>query len=278
MGDVTMLQRLLAKARGDSFTRYELWQYTLAGYLVGASIRAKCSGLKYTDTQPRDESGRWSSGGSELLDVEVSDASIGPVSRVYAAYNDRAAVEEAFGGHEQRYAKKLTPDEQQALSDYTFDGSDINEALRTGAITAAQQGQIDTLDAALNKSSFPKAAKVTRYVVVEKDADLAGLQGKTMRDKGYLSTSLEKRSYEPLVEDYVSNIGGPADYAVVRLTVNVNKGAKAALLGGISEVYSDSEVLLPRGAQLKVRRVGDVSNNDLKVGGMRTISIEADYD
>lgn len=49
------LQRLLGRAEGDAFSLYDLWCYTLAGYLIGS--------LKYTSTQPRDEAGRWSAGG-----------------------------------------------------------------------------------------------------------------------------------------------------------------------------------------------------------------------
>lgn len=190
-------------------------------------------------------------------------------------YDNRAEVEPVFSKHEEKYAAKLSGDEKAALMSYTDTGADLNAALREGK---ADPKDHEAIDAALAKASFPRAAVVTRYIVVDKDADMTALIGKSIQDKAYLSTTLESEAYKPMIEDYVRG-SGMENVAVIKLSIEVAKGSQAALLQGVDKnVYSSSEVLLPRDAKIGIRNVYDIKNDFMKVGGLRTIAVRGTYD
>jgi len=208
-----------------------------------------------------------------LLQVEITPSSqIKPKEFIFN-YTTKDEANVAFGVHEERYAKKLTKEEKEALVEYTDLGADTNEALREGK----QPEETKLLDEALNKAIFPKRAVVQRYILVEPGTDLSSWEGKTVRDKGYLSTSLVHGAYESLVVDQFLN-PGLEDMDVVVLNIEVPKSAKAALLNSVGQVWSNHEVLLPRNSRLLVRHVYEVKNEHYKVGNHRTLQVEALYD
>lgn len=261
--------------------------------------------VKFDPNQPRDEDGKWTDGGSsneeggqepssdvmlgESLEFKVHD-DIGkpPEAQFTPYYTNREEVEKNFGVHEQNYAKKLTSKEKSALVEYTEYGAEMNDLLRGGGGGLGDgdelsEEEVKVIDTAIEKASFPKRASVTRYVMADSEAlkQIEQLKGKIIQDAGFLSTSLEERAYAPLLEDVMrARIGieeeDSSGLGAVVMRINIPKGAHAALLQGVGDVYSSSEVLLPRNARLRVRQVYDVVNENYKVGKFPTKQIVLD--
>ena len=224
---------------------------------------------------------------SGILQLRTVPGSGKRPEKLFRRLNTRTDVEKSFGTHEERFAKKLTPEESETISRYTGDNS-INEVMRSGTAGLSPReiegvnSEQALLDSAIAKSSFPKDATVTRYLVVPETEDVSSFVGKAIIDKAYTSTSLESKAYASLTADYASDTGqffeDPPMVVVMR--IRIKRGAKAALLGGLpgDRTFSSSEVLLPRNAKLQVRGVHDVVNPSFKVGKFKTISMDVDYD
>lgn len=131
-----------------------------------------------------------------------------------------------------------------ALKDYTgYNYQNINGLLRKGEedITnvSKQKDRVKGIDNALDKlPRTPKNMKVFRGVSNNVANNMT--VGDTVVDKGFMSTSLNKRF-------------GSAWSGAVAIEIRVPKGSKGAYLGTISnQGNNESEFLLPRGSKLKV--------------------------
>lgn len=252
-----------------------------------ASLVANNCGIGSEGFEPGNTCAKGGGGGKSVedttgLNVDVSPGSGSRPSKVFPVYTTRDEVEEAFGKAEQGFLKKISQEERDALREYSEDNS-INEPLRDGTLVEGDAAkelvrQRDLVDAAIAKSSFPKAASVSRWVIVPEDSDLKSLVGKAIADKAYLSTSLEHNRYRENITDYADQVGeymGGA--AAVKFNIRIPKGAKAAMLGGMEDASSSSEVLLPRNAKLQVRSVYEITNENIKVPGRKTYAVDVDY-
>lgn len=144
----------------------------------------------------------------------------------------------------------LTAAEKQAISLYT--GSwyqDVNGALRSDkSLNAYDQARVNAIDSAIAKSEIKKPIVVYRgstndlvggYSSI--DDIKSNLVGKTIQDKGYMSTSVSKDS----------SFGGNTYY---RITIPTGKG-RGAYVKSVSHFSHENEFLLKRGTNFLVTGV-----------------------
>jgi len=156
-----------------------------------------------------------------------------------------------------------TDKEIKSVKEYTsasYNG--INSYLRTGGAINKEYAQslVDDIDSFISKSPKLEVGKtlfrgadldsvlmntdsiVTNYKVTDENAALLKrkLMGKTYEDKAFTSTG------EKLINHYVGN---------VEMRILTTEKAKGVLLTEISDVKNEGEVLLARGAKMKVTNV-----------------------
>jgi hypothetical protein len=150
----------------------------------------------------------------------------------------------------------LTNEEMSVLNDYKVSGYiKINKLLRqTGEYPEEIKKEIETkikkIDSAMQKAST--SSEVTAYRVVSNSHTKNLNEGDIFEDKGFVSTSVDKRILKAAFDESMSSI-----------TIFVPKGTKALPLKGSSFSHSEeSELLLNRGTKFKVLKK---SGNDIEV-------------
>lgn len=187
--------------------------------------------VKYSDDQPRDDHGRWTSGGSYTSIDDIKD-------------------QERFL-ETMRSSWKLPDDQRKAVQYYIGNGYDtINSYLRgqandihsnTGSLL---KNEVESIDKAIADSTLP------RNLIVYRGIDLAEVVGnKELRvgsklsDRGFVSTSLNKN-----LAEWFARENSPMTYnkpSVIQ--ISVPKGTN-----GLRGNMVDREILLPRGSTLEV--------------------------
>ena len=154
-----------------------------------------------------------------------------------------------------RKQKKWTPVQKDALREYTgANYVDINQELRkTGGKAVQNKAAIDAIDSAM----YPvdRDIMVHRGVSEEafglpyrfKEEDLQKFVGQTIRDEGYLSTS----------------IGDTAAYNTkqINLEIEVPKGTKVAYMKDVTYFDEEDEILLGRASNMEILSVNKVGRN-----------------
>lgn len=205
---------------------------------------------KYSDDQPRDDSGKWTDGGS----------------------GDPRAMAD-WG----RWTKATSSTEKAALGRYQAGGSGaINLALRGKPVASEEKGplhgmQIGTavkrMDAAIAKADpLPREAVTYRAIATYNEDPTGRLldlkPGTRFRDGGFVSTSASadwvRRRYAPPDQGGDTSGNGPDHWQMME--IHVPKGTRVAFLAaeGATDVGSfkhEQEVLLPRGGTFTVRSV-----------------------
>jgi hypothetical protein len=155
---------------------------------------------------------------------------------------------ETFTGH-----KDLTPSELEAVKAYQgHQYGPINDFLRErrADIIPEVQKHIPHLESATSKSTINKDIRLYRGIRLDFGVDVHGLVGSTITDKGFASTSLNRkvaRNFGELTIEFTAK-AGTRGLAVHKANTN------AFLMFGIP--LKESEVLLPRGSSLKILSVG----------------------
>lgn len=165
----------------------------------------------------------------------------------------------------------LTPDEEEAVSDYTGSGySDMNRSLRRrSAMSAAMKTRISLLDSAIEKAArFPEDTEVKRTMNWSKLAKEKGWpadieEGFELRDLGFMSVAVGPQ--------FVDASGSDTE-----IYLSVPKGSKGIYVSGdavgdgrLSSVGAhENEIILPRGMTIRIVEVGP------KVNGMRRVRAE----
>lgn len=186
---------------------------------------------KYSEDQPRDELGRFGSGGGESSSET--------------------------GGKEYPTAATAAPHEVAAVENYAGSGfQTINESLRSGDnIDQSTANEIATLDAVI-ASAPPLEENTELYRIVSGDIAETIMTlnaGDTFTDKGFASTSTSARFAESRYrvtsnkEDKVATIRISAPAGTSALDVNRYMPN--------NEYKHEREMLLPRGTTFEVDRV-----------------------
>jgi hypothetical protein len=135
---------------------------------------------------------------------------------------------------------KLTPTEKAWLSSYSGDDFlRLNKELRAGESGGESAKKID---AAIAKSPLPAGTKLYRGITKDALKSLIGgdqiTVGQTLSDKAFLSTS---------TDPWIAHVPGG-----VMLDIQVGEGQSGLDMSQISSNEHEKEVLLPRGAKLKI--------------------------
>lgn len=203
---------------------------------------------KWSPNQPRDEMGRFGSGGgvSQANSFEnMGDAQSWGTS--------------SFDG----WRKSLSPDEVDALdmyaaSKYTL----VNGTLRGQIESTGPRGDLAKnltakMDSALDKDGLEEDVTVYRRMG-RRFSDLDLQPGDVIQDNGFVSTSLLQ---EPLQEHFRGSVA----------KISVPKGIKAAYLGFADErmgVAKEQELVLQRGLKLRVKNYDPNGVSELEVLGV----------
>ena len=154
--------------------------------------------------------------------------------------------------HWKQWAEDLPPDQYSSVRGYA--GSDyvpINDHLRKGAKVPSHYAgsttfpdRIQHIDHAISRASVPDDVIVYRGIKTRRAIPLAKMKGKTIVDKGFVSTTLDR-------EKAFSFVGGADEIFICK--IRVPKGTKAGYLGLKEFPYaSEQELLLGRNTKLKV--------------------------
>jgi len=271
------LRRLAETELSRRFKQFEreLWQLIVVEDAFGLTQTTLVTAA-YNPNQPRDSRGRWTSGGGGggTLGFDKYEGSERPAIRPAQSMDDAT-----FSKHAERFNKKITTEEQKALTDYSDDNS-INESLREGrALDGLDQKQVQRLDSAIEKGKAPKAMRVERVIRIESGDEVKSLANKTVSDRAYTSTSIKGETYAKLAADTLPEIEDLMDISgsqFVRMDIHIPKGAPVAMMGK-GALGSTGEVLLPRNAKLKIHAVYEIANEDRKIAGRKTFRIQAEY-
>lgn len=192
--------------------------------------RLHALGFKYSDDQPRDDSGRWSDGGGG--GDGGGDTSGGDY------YHPETAGEAYEFGESQSadIIKNMSEGEKAAFDFYNSEGySEINGALRDGkgGDVSEYTKEIDTtLDRAIVSKPFVSYRGISDGVLPDED-----LTGSKINDMGYVSTTL--------MENIVYNFGDTV------IEIRSPSGSKALFTESLSG-REEFEFLLPRGSNFNV--------------------------
>ncbi|PFF76678.1 hypothetical protein CN339_11415 [Bacillus thuringiensis] len=159
---------------------------------------------------------------------------------------------EAYG---EKWIRKLTTKEKEAMKKYTETNSGmfgkknlytaINTYLRTGEILKGYsenqlKEQVTFMDKAIHRASLSEDIKVYRLSEAVEFPNLT--VGEINIDKAYRSTSLNR------------DVSGNSLFQKrpIRVEITIPKGTHAPYLDSITQVQGEKEILLPRGAKLKI--------------------------
>lgn len=245
------LQRLIIKARDETATGATLrdvLRYAIAGYLIGS--------LKYSDDQPRDDSGRWSDtggggssgGGSGDGSHASMDAVLGDAStdmRIYSDLND-SPNKEAIGKAVAKHLKETSGAEvsskegfEMAQAVHQYAGNDNYRKIRNGEMPETAK-QLDNL---VSKSA-PYQGNIYRGMSFGDDFFKNDLYpGATFDTRGVSSWSSDKK--------HADMFANRKQYGVL-LSVKNKSGASIAFL---SKDEKEQEVLNPSTARYRVKSV-----------------------
>ena len=159
-----------------------------------------------------------------------------------------AADANRWGAANVTNAKSLPPALQEQINLYTGGGyKGTNRSLRSGVFSGyngpIQREMVDGLDAAMKLSATAEDVLVSRVVTMEAlgGKTPSALLGKTISDKGYLSTAVGGK------------LSGPGfKSAQVEMTIMVPKGTPAIWTRPLSQFKSERELLLDRGTKLQI--------------------------
>jgi hypothetical protein len=155
----------------------------------------------------------------------------------------------------------LLPDARKVTDTYTSNAAySINAILRgqskvfdknpiSGQQRTVAKNIVPKLDAMMDKSKVTEAVQVVRGVELNAfggEEALLKLVGKTYRDRGYLSTSLNNK-LDTSVYDVAAS-GVP-----VEMKITVPQGTRALYLGEESDTLGERELLLDRGTKMALQ-------------------------
>lgn len=186
---------------------------------------------KFDPAQPRDERGRWVEQGA------------------YAGLNPTEIVVKMRELHKKSISSPLSNGESEVVLGYTeYSSGELNTYLRKGVIEpgakAVAERQIETLDAAINRTSLPDDMTLFRKYGRAGKSTTTGLlamkEGDIFEDKGFISATVDPRSIPHQGNDMVE--------------VRVPKGHKGLPANGYSADEGEHEIILPRGTKFRVTR------------------------
>jgi hypothetical protein len=202
---------------------------------------------KYSDDQPRDEDGRWGSGGGSSGE---GGRDFGEMSwTTNAAEFDEGEKEAVKWGTENLSPEvNQTDKEREAIELYQSSGyRTINGCLRGEEKADSEtRGTIKKMDSLLEKSQTKEDVTAYRGVDEKTFEKLSGEGMKSFQDKGFVSTSLNSG----FAKTYAEENGGT-------IKIEVPKGTNAYFLNNryLSTMKHEHELLLSRGKTFEIKSV-----------------------
>lgn len=163
------------------------------------------------------------------------------------------------------WADNLSIPEREAIRRYTEQSYEYNNLLRRGEKPDGGKKRVQEvekdialIDKALKKGKigdnvivyrgtsiqalgFPPKAKPTVQ-------ELEKLKGKTIVDKGFMSTTLDRKVISAFD-------GSTYSRQIVNIEIHVPKGTKGSYIGRVSKTPNEAEILFPKGTKMKIKEV-----------------------
>ncbi len=206
--------------------------------------------------------------------VAEAPAAVAPTAKPVVGLTG-AKAETSLTNYGTTWGKELTVQQRNALSAYQKTSGDYNAYLRTGktpngvpdhhvaTFMERLKSEIASVDQALASASLPDAVTVMRGISdpnavfnLGEHGDLSSLVGTTYTDKGFTSTTLDKKVAEYFKGE--SNANG----AVLEITVPKGAHAGWMQIAGVNDA-GESELLLARNSKFKVTGVTPKSNGTI---------------
>lgn len=145
--------------------------------------------------------------------------------------------------------KSWDEDTATTIYDYTQSAQPINEALRNRSSVTFEGVEVRETTRYLDKAMYPAPRDLTVFRQVNPSAfgatnvaELVDVDGKMFKDLAYLSTSVTQDSHLDFISD-------------VHMRLDVPKGTKVAYVADVSQFPEQNELLLRRGAKIRINRV-----------------------
>ncbi len=204
--------------------------------------------MAYSDDQPRDDHGRFGSGGA------------GEATKTFDSTKDA----NKWAKENVKRSEALTTHENNAVQDYRRQGHlDINHLLRNGSHASITGKRLENaqaatvrLDSAIAKSTVEKAVIVQRGMTSDAKWDQS-MVGRTVSDKGFTSTTLDKTIAVSFARSADQKLG---DRSTI-VEIHVPAGSKGLYL----KERHESELLLPRGSRFKIVEISKSERGDTRV-------------
>jgi len=157
-----------------------------------------------------------------------------------------------------QWRNNLTPNEIKAINDYTdiFHYGNMNNYLRgiSDNLNSGNLERINSLTSALEKAKLPEDMILYRGTSKEMIADLINVKnpnfkdliGKTIEEKGFMSTSLLES------EKFSGDLS---------LIINAPRNSQGAYLGHFSQNPKEAEILFNKGQKMVIREVNENNGN-----------------
>ena len=227
---------------------------------------------KYSEDQPRDDHGKWTSGGNDAASRVSSrlhsEAEPDGRQQLDVSYEELTTAQ---GLNMSRFMNssdtKLSEDESNALESYTNVGyRKVNQDLRSE--NGADCHICPELDSAISKGSLPKETEVFRGADLPLEVVSSLTPGAVLSDKGYVSASLSVRKG--------ASFTGVRGGEPVVFSIKADKGSKALAVGNHG-LYSEYEVLFPRNSQFQIDSVSKLRGEGLErtVVSMKYLGVAA---
>lgn len=203
--------------------------------------------LRYNEDEPRDEHGRWGSGGDSgglTGNAALAAAPLGLVDNKVNAVTGKITSKPGPG---------MTPEEAKALSSYRAAGFvKVNGDLRKNdgqTTSAATEKIVAPIDAAMSRSQLTSDVSVERGIsngpAMFGDRWQGDLTGTTFVDQGFVSTTTD----HTIASEFADRIPGVSDGGLSRISVPA--GTSAIKLSDQGP-FQEAELLLDRGLTYEV--------------------------
>lgn len=167
-----------------------------------------------------------------------------------------------------QWKNRLLPEEKEALKSYTKDNELLNYVAREGVneiYAQPLQREIALITSALKEAEVPEtilAFRGTTKMALGEFAHLTPeeLIGKTIIEKGFLSTSLYPRKH------FIDLENG------LHMVIIVPKGTKGAYLGSLSKYPLEGEVLFPPRYKMIIREAKYLDNQKFWPDGIQIVT------
>jgi hypothetical protein len=230
---------------GDAKSRAEWF-----GYALGQI------GLAIVGTKGADKAVKLGTAGKAVTGINKAVPDV--PSKVFTQFSNSAEAQLWVTKHYANWPSSLTKAEYEAVRAYTGDNYyNINRVLR--GLERSYEGNnekyVELISQALNKYPVPEDVVVYRGTSIDSLGKLKNLPpdklvGKTIQEKGFMSTSLDPSQ---------------AFHNDITYVIKVPKGTPGAYVGGVSRFPGEMELLLDKGREMVITEVKPLEGNRMEI-------------